>query len=83
MPFTGCSATICTSTCDAPVAPALAALAADLPAAILADLLDININTALAWSTYAQTDWAAYLAARTRSESTRMFTSKSFGSTEL
>lgn len=44
---------------------ALAALAADLPAAVLADLLDININTAIAWSTYAQTDWAVYLAART------------------
>jgi hypothetical protein len=48
---------------------ALAALAADLPAAVLADLLDININTAITWSTYAQTDWTAYLAARTRRSS--------------
>lgn len=32
---------------------ALASLAADLPSAVL---LDININTAVAWSTYAQTD---------------------------
>lgn len=45
---------------------ALVALAADLPAAVLADLLGIHINTALAWSAYAQTDWAAYLAARHR-----------------
>lgn len=45
---------------------ALAALAADLPAAVLADLLAININTALAWATYAQTDWTTYLAARVR-----------------
>lgn len=42
---------------------ALAALAADLPAAVLAHLLDININTALAWASYAQTDWTAYLTA--------------------
>ncbi|GDY52170.1 hypothetical protein SVIO_027930 [Streptomyces violaceusniger] len=46
---------------------ALVALAADLPAAVLSDLLGIHINTALAWSAYAQTDWTAYLAARYRS----------------
>jgi hypothetical protein len=50
---------------------ALAALAADLPAAVLADLLDIHINTAITWSTYAQTDWTTYLAARTRGSSFR------------
>jgi hypothetical protein len=47
---------------------ALAALAADLPAAVLADHININIHTAIAWATYAQTDWTAYLAARTRSD---------------
>ncbi|MFE0028131.1 hypothetical protein [Amycolatopsis sp. NPDC059021] len=43
---------------------ALASLAGELPAAVLAHLLDLNINTALAWATYAQTDWTSYLAAR-------------------
>jgi hypothetical protein len=44
---------------------ALAALAAELPAAVLANLLDLNIHTANAWATYAQHDWTTYLAART------------------
>ena len=43
---------------------ALASLEAELPAAVVAHLLDLNINTAIAWSTYAQPDWTAYLAAR-------------------
>jgi hypothetical protein len=43
---------------------ALAALASDLPAAVLADLLGIHINTAVRWVTYARQDWTAYLAAR-------------------
>lgn len=43
---------------------ALAALAAELPAAVLANLLDLNINTANAWATFARHDWSAYLAAR-------------------
>jgi hypothetical protein len=43
---------------------ALAALAADLPAAILADLLGLHINTAVRWVTYARRDWAHYLTAR-------------------
>jgi hypothetical protein len=43
---------------------ALAALAADLPAAVLADFLGIHINTAVRWVTYARKDWTAYLAAR-------------------
>ncbi|WP_326812331.1 hypothetical protein OIE62_07425 [Streptomyces scopuliridis] len=43
---------------------ALMALAADLPAAILADLLGLHVNTAVRWVTYARRDWAAYLAAR-------------------
>jgi hypothetical protein len=45
---------------------ALAALAADIPAAVLAQLLDLNINTAIAWANYAQHDWSTYLAARAR-----------------
>lgn len=47
---------------------ALAALATDLPAAVLANLLDLNINTANAWAVYAQYDWTTYLAARTRAQ---------------
>ncbi len=43
---------------------ALAALAADLPAAILADLLGMHVHTAVRWVTYARRDWADYLAAR-------------------
>lgn len=43
---------------------ALAALAADLPAPILADLLGMHINTAVRWVVYARRDWAEYLAAR-------------------
>jgi hypothetical protein len=43
---------------------ALAALAAGLPAAILADLLGMHIHTAVRWVTYARRDWTDYLAAR-------------------
>lgn len=43
---------------------ALAALAADLPAAILADLLGLHVNTAVRWVTYARRDWTDYLATR-------------------
>ncbi|MBA8924515.1 hypothetical protein BC739_009081 [Kutzneria viridogrisea] len=43
---------------------ALAALAADLPAAILADLLGLHVNTAVRWVTYARRDWADYLVLR-------------------
>jgi hypothetical protein len=43
---------------------ALAALAADLPAAILADLLGLHVNTAVRWVTYARRDWTDYLADR-------------------
>lgn len=31
---------------------------------MLAHLLDLNVNTAIVWTNYAQTDWSAYLAAR-------------------
>jgi hypothetical protein len=43
---------------------ALAALACDLPAAVLADFLGVHVNTAVRWVSYARQDWAAYLAAR-------------------
>ncbi|MFD4460077.1 hypothetical protein [Nocardia sp. NPDC058480] len=44
---------------------ALAHLASEIPAAVLAELLDLHIDTALAWSNYAQNEWSAYVAART------------------
>lgn len=44
---------------------ALINLAADLPAPILADLLDLNINTAVQWTRHAGRDWSHYLQART------------------
>jgi hypothetical protein len=43
---------------------ALAALAADLPAAILAGLLGMHVSTAVRWVTYARRDWTSYLAAQ-------------------
>jgi hypothetical protein len=43
---------------------ALAALASDLPAAVLADFLGIHVSTAVRWVTYARQDWTAYLVAR-------------------
>jgi lambda repressor-like predicted transcriptional regulator len=42
------------------------ALAADLPAAIIADLLGMHVNTAIRWVRYAGRDWADYLAASSR-----------------
>lgn len=44
---------------------ALATLAADLPAAILADMLGMHVNTAVRWVILARRDWTDYLAART------------------
>jgi hypothetical protein len=41
---------------------ALTALAADMPAAVLAHVL--NINTAIGWANYPRTDRSAYLATR-------------------
>ena len=43
---------------------ALINLAGDLPAPILADLLDLNINTAVQWTQHACRDWSHYLEAR-------------------
>jgi hypothetical protein len=44
---------------------ALIALAADLPAQVLADLLDLHPNTTVRWTSRAKRDWTTYLAART------------------
>jgi len=52
-------------TVRAPRNTALAALAANLPAAVMADLLGMHVNTAVRWVIYARRDWADYLAART------------------
>ena len=43
---------------------ALVGLAAELPAAVLSDLLAIDIITATRWAKYAKRDWIDYLAAR-------------------
>jgi hypothetical protein len=43
---------------------ALIGLAAELPAAVLADLLAIDVTTATRWAGYAKRDWHDYLAAR-------------------
>jgi hypothetical protein len=40
------------------------ALAAELPAAVLADLTGININTAVTWSRQVKRDWTEYVALR-------------------
>jgi hypothetical protein len=43
---------------------ALMTLAADLPAPILASLLDLRVATAVAWTQHAAHDWTLYLSAR-------------------
>ncbi|MFC5665588.1 hypothetical protein ACFP3U_21740 [Kitasatospora misakiensis] len=43
---------------------ALCALASDLPAAVLADLLGIHITTAVRWVRLVKRDWTSYLASR-------------------
>ena len=40
------------------------ALAAELPASVLADLTGISISTAERWSQWAKRDWSAYIAQR-------------------
>ncbi|MFD7537616.1 hypothetical protein [Streptomyces sp. NPDC059819] len=47
---------------------ALAALAADLPSPILADLTGMHRHTAIRWVAYARRDWAEYLAARAKGQ---------------
>lgn len=49
---------------------ALAALAADMPASVVASLLGVDITTALRWARLAQRDWTAYIEARTNNDST-------------
>jgi hypothetical protein len=44
--------------------PARLALAAELPASVLADLTGINISAAERWSQWAKRDWAAYVGQR-------------------
>jgi hypothetical protein len=41
------------------------ALAAELPASVLADLTGISVRTAERWSQWAKRDWAAYVGQRT------------------
>ena len=41
------------------------ALAAELPASVLADLTGISVSTAERWSNWAKRDWAAYVGQRT------------------
>jgi hypothetical protein len=48
-----------------PAATARLALAAEIPAAVLADLTGISISTAERWSQWAKRDWAAYVGQRT------------------
>jgi hypothetical protein len=43
---------------------ALIVLASELPAAVLEDLLGIDIVTATRWAGYAKRDWQTYLANR-------------------
>ncbi len=43
------------------------ALAAELPASVLADLTGISISTAERWSQWAKRDWAVYVAERSAS----------------
>jgi hypothetical protein len=40
------------------------ALAAELPASVLADLTGISVSTAERWSQWAKRDWAAYVGQR-------------------
>lgn len=50
---------------------ALMALASDLPAPILSEMLGIHINTAVEWVGHVKRDWAVYLAARSEDDDLR------------
>ncbi|MGQ5593978.1 hypothetical protein ACUJ8K_12025 [Streptomyces sp. ESS7.8] len=50
---------------------ALVALAEKLPAPVLAELLDISIDTAHKWAAYTQPNWSAYLAVRDQDSADR------------
>jgi hypothetical protein len=60
---------------------ALLALAADLPAPILADLLGLHITTATRWVDYARRDWSIYLAARAEDRRTHASVKQGRGNT--
>ena len=66
---------------------AMLALAADLPAPVLASLVGIAPSIAASWSRLARTDWTGYLAAREHQpENTKVSTSLdrvSFGVVEF
>ncbi|WP_432986986.1 hypothetical protein [Dactylosporangium sp. CA-233914] len=47
------------------------ALAADLPASVLADLTGLHITTAMRWTSWAKRDWAQFIAARVARDSKR------------
>jgi hypothetical protein len=46
---------------------ALCTLAQDLPAPVLAELLDMHVTTAVRWTKLVKRDWTSYLSERTRS----------------
>ena len=48
------------------------ALAAELPASVLADLTGISISTAERWSQWAKRDWAAYVGQRAADDRERI-----------
>lgn len=47
---------------------ALITLAAELPPPVLAEMLDLHINTAVQWAKVSQQDWTSYLKARHESK---------------
>jgi hypothetical protein len=53
---------------------ALAALAADIPAAALSPLLGISIEAAVRWTHRAKRDWQAYIQARATSPAQQITT---------
>lgn len=53
---------------------ALCNLAQDIPAPVLADLLGLQIEAAVRWSTLVKTDWTSYLAARPKPPTPRLVT---------
>jgi len=49
---------------------ALCAMAADLPALVLADLLGVHLTTAERWAALVKRDWSSYVVARRHDEQT-------------
>ncbi len=52
------------SASSADARPSDIALAAELPALVLADLTGMSVSTAERWSQWAKRDWAAYVGQR-------------------